>query len=69
MQVTEQDKVRLEKRIRTINSMAHIRHAQRGAVPLDYVMGIGGHDLDNLNLGVHPDLPLSVCLSVCSSPD
>lgn len=54
MQVTDQDKSRLEKRIRAINSLAQIKHVQRGDVPLDYVMGIGGHDLDNLDLGVCP---------------
>lgn len=32
--------------------MASIKHAQRGDVPLNYVMDIGGHDLDKVEIEV-----------------
>lgn len=50
--MTDADKARLEKRIKAINPMAQIKHAQRGDVSLNYVMDIGGHDLDRVEIEV-----------------
>ncbi|KAI3915700.1 hypothetical protein MKX01_015525, partial [Papaver californicum] len=36
----------LTQRIRTINSMAHLKQTKFGQVNLDYVLGIGGFDLE-----------------------
>lgn len=38
----------LEARIRAINQMATITRAQRGEVPVDYILGIGGYDLERV---------------------
>lgn len=38
----------LEARLRGINSMAQIVRAQRAAVGVDYVLGVGGFDLDRV---------------------
>jgi G3E family GTPase len=38
----------LEARLRGINSMAQIMRAQRAAVGVDYVLGVGGFDLDRV---------------------
>lgn len=38
----------LEDRIRSINSMAEIRRAQRADVAVDYVLGVGGFDLEKV---------------------
>ncbi|KAL4855563.1 COBW domain-containing protein 2 [Chlorella vulgaris] len=42
------DLERLEERIRSINSMAEVRRAQRAQVPLDYVLGVGGFELERV---------------------
>ncbi|KAL4436341.1 hypothetical protein ABPG77_009903 [Micractinium sp. CCAP 211/92] len=38
----------LEQRIRAINSIAQVTRAQRAEVPLDYVFGVGGFDLEKV---------------------
>jgi len=38
----------LEHRVRTINQLAHIRRAQKAEVDLDFVLGIGGFDLERV---------------------
>ena len=38
----------LEARLRSINSMASITRAKRGVVDIDYVLGVGGFDLERL---------------------
>lgn len=38
----------LERRLRGINAMARMRRAQRGVVDLDYVLGVGGFDLERV---------------------
>jgi G3E family GTPase len=38
----------LERRIRAINAMASITRAQRGDVPVDYILGVGGYDLERV---------------------
>ena len=38
----------LERRLRGINAMARMRRTQRGVVDLDYVLGVGGFDLERV---------------------
>lgn len=38
----------LEARLRGINSLASMTRASRSVVPLDYVLGVGGFDLDKV---------------------
>lgn len=47
-QVSPEDLQRLERRIRSINSMAQIQHTQKADVSVDYVLGVGGFDLDRM---------------------
>ena len=44
-QVTEPALRDLEARIRSINRMATMTRSQRAVVPVDYVLGVGGFDL------------------------
>ncbi|KAF9611651.1 hypothetical protein IFM89_034122 [Coptis chinensis] len=46
--VTEVELETLRKKITDINGMAHIKEAKFGAVDLDFVLGVGGYDLDRL---------------------
>jgi len=46
--VPEAELAGLEARIRAINQMATITRAQRGEVPVDYILGIGGYDLERV---------------------
>ncbi|KAL4517894.1 hypothetical protein Ndes2526B_g02290 [Nannochloris sp. 'desiccata'] len=46
--VSTQDLERLEQRIKGINALAEIRRTQRAEVPLDYVLGVGGFDLEKI---------------------
>lgn len=46
--VTDADLDRLRDRIRAINAMAHVQKAQKAAVPVDYVLGVGGFDLEKV---------------------
>lgn len=47
-QVTEEEADELEGRLRGINSMAQILRAEKAAVGVDYVLGVGGFDLDRV---------------------
>ncbi len=38
----------LESRLRAINKMAEVRRTQRSRVDVDYVLGVGGFDLGNV---------------------
>ncbi|MCL7025666.1 hypothetical protein MKW94_016457 [Papaver nudicaule] len=38
-----------------INSMAQIKQANYGAVDMDFVLGVGGYDLDRIECEVHVD--------------
>lgn len=49
LQVSQADVSRLERRIRSINGMAQIQRSQRADVSLDYVLGIGGFDLERVD--------------------
>jgi G3E family GTPase len=46
--VSTKDLERLEQRIKGINALAEIRRTQRAEVPLDYVLGVGGFDLEKI---------------------
>ncbi|EEF44863.1 prli-interacting factor l, putative [Ricinus communis] len=46
--VGEKEIASLVQRIRNINRMAHMKRTQFGQVDLDYVLGIGGFDLERL---------------------
>ena len=52
LQVSQADVSRLERRIRSINGMAQIQRSQRADVSLDYVLGIGGFDLERVDTEV-----------------
>ena len=48
VQVSPADISRLERRIRSINGMAQIRQVQRAEVDVEYVLGIGGFELETI---------------------
>lgn len=50
--VGEQEIASLVQRIRNINRMANLKHTQYGKVDLDYVLGIGGFDLERIESAV-----------------
>lgn len=45
---TEAELVALERRLGAVNKLATIRRAKRGVVDVDYVLGVGGFDLDRI---------------------
>ncbi|XP_021768333.1 uncharacterized protein LOC110732671 [Chenopodium quinoa] len=53
--VSEADLEVLTKKIRHINGMAQIQHAKYGAVDIDFVLGVGGYDLDRVESAVRSD--------------
>ncbi|KAJ8755187.1 hypothetical protein K2173_018985 [Erythroxylum novogranatense] len=53
--VGEQGIASLVQRIRNINRMAHLKQTQYGKVDLDYVLGIGGFDLERIESAVGAD--------------
>ncbi|XP_021862376.2 uncharacterized protein [Spinacia oleracea] len=53
--VTEADLEVLTKKIRHINGMAQIQHTKYGVVDIDYVLGVGGYDLDRVESVVRSD--------------
>ncbi|XP_039060048.1 COBW domain-containing protein 1-like isoform X2 [Hibiscus syriacus] len=50
--VGEPEIVSLVKRIRNINGMAHLKRTEFGKVDLEYVLGIGGFDLERIESSV-----------------
>lgn len=46
--VNEADLEALTKRIQRINGMAQIKQAKHGVVDIDFVLGVGGYDLDRI---------------------
>ncbi|GAB2273345.1 hypothetical protein Dimus_008143 [Dionaea muscipula] len=52
--VTKADLELLTKRIKHINGMAQIKQAKYGAVDMDFVLGIGGYDLERIESEVQP---------------
>jgi G3E family GTPase len=54
--VSEAEVDELEDRLRTINGMAQLQRAQRADVSVDYVLGVGGFDLERVEEEVGPDV-------------
>ncbi|KHG21470.1 COBW domain-containing 1 [Gossypium arboreum] len=53
--VTEGDLEKLTDKIKHINSMAQIKRAKFGVVDMDFVLGVGGYDLDRIDSAVKVD--------------
>ncbi|KAG8072786.1 hypothetical protein GUJ93_ZPchr0006g45248 [Zizania palustris] len=53
--VNEPEVSSLVERIRSMNRMAHLKRAEYGKVDLDYVLGIGGFDLERIESAVSED--------------
>ncbi|XP_010439776.1 PREDICTED: uncharacterized protein LOC104723157 [Camelina sativa] len=53
--VSEPELEHLTKRIKQINSMAPIKHTKFGDVDMDFVLGIGGYDLERIDSEVNAD--------------
>lgn len=53
--VTEADLQLLTTKIRRINGMAQIQHTKYGVVDIDFVLGVGGYDLDRVESVVQSD--------------
>ncbi|KAI0504523.1 hypothetical protein KFK09_015475 [Dendrobium nobile] len=53
--VSEPEISSIIKRIRNINTMAHLKRASYGKVDLDYVLGIGGFDLERIESTVRSE--------------
>lgn len=53
--VTETELGRLTERIKRINAMAPVKLAKYGSVDMDFVLGVGGYDLERIDSEVHVD--------------
>ncbi|GFZ16620.1 cobalamin biosynthesis CobW-like protein [Actinidia rufa] len=53
--VTEAELGSLTQRIKHINGMAQIKLAKYGVVDMDFVLGVGGYDLERIDSEVQPD--------------
>ncbi|GLU05318.1 hypothetical protein SLE2022_224220 [Rubroshorea leprosula] len=53
--VTEAELEKLTDRIKHINGMAQIKRAKFGDVDIDFVLGVGGYDLERIDSEVHVD--------------
>lgn len=53
--VTEAELECLTKRIKHINGIAQIKLAKYGVVDMDFVLGVGGYDLERIDSEVEPD--------------
>ncbi|XP_058084859.1 uncharacterized protein LOC131232563 [Magnolia sinica] len=53
--VSEADLEAMTHKIKHINAMAQIKQAKFGVVDMDFVLGIGGYDLDRIGTEVHAD--------------
>jgi len=55
--LVEDDHLRsLESRVRGVNGMARVQQAQHAKVPVDYVLGVGGFDLDRVEEQIEPSM-------------
>ncbi|XP_049936980.1 uncharacterized protein LOC116266414 isoform X2 [Nymphaea colorata] len=54
--VTEAELKALRKRIKLINGMAQTKEAKFGAVDMDFVLGIGGYELDRIEREIEGDV-------------
>lgn len=50
--VSPEDLARVHGRLKAINGMATILEASRAQVPVEYVLGVGGFDLDRIDAEV-----------------
>ncbi|XP_019439209.1 PREDICTED: uncharacterized protein LOC109344941 [Lupinus angustifolius] len=57
--VTESELETLTKKIKHINGMAQIKQAKFGSVDMDFVLGVGGYDLERIESEVHGECSLS----------
>ncbi len=48
LQVSPEELHSLEGRLSRINQLARFQKAVKAEVPLDFVLGVGGHDLDSV---------------------
>ncbi|XP_061342520.1 uncharacterized protein LOC133288716 [Gastrolobium bilobum] len=55
--VTESELNILTKKIQNINGMAQIKQAKFGSVDIDFVLGVGGYDLERIESEVHGECP------------
>ncbi|RZC48180.1 hypothetical protein C5167_041140 [Papaver somniferum] len=55
--VSDEELAALNTRIKGINSMAQMKQAKFGAVDMDFVLGVGGYDLDRIESEVKVDKP------------
>ncbi|EPS62638.1 hypothetical protein M569_12150, partial [Genlisea aurea] len=53
--VTDAQIEALMKRIKSINGMAPVRLSKHGSVDMDFVLGVGGYDLDRIEFEVRSD--------------
>ena len=53
--VSPEDLARVHGRLKAINGMATILEASRAQVPVEYVLGVGGFDLDRIDAEVRAD--------------
>ncbi|KDO58825.1 hypothetical protein CISIN_1g023301mg [Citrus sinensis] len=53
--VTETELGSLTERIKHINAMAPVKLAKYGSVDMDFVLGVGGYDLERIDSEVHVD--------------
>ncbi|BAT93597.1 hypothetical protein VIGAN_08011100 [Vigna angularis var. angularis] len=53
--VGEPDLASLVQRIRKMNSLAHLKRTEYGKVNLDYVLGIGGFDLERIENSINDE--------------
>lgn len=54
--VSQQQITSLVQQLKSINSMAHLKQTQYGKVDLDYVLGIGGFDLERIESAVNDEV-------------
>ncbi|KAK8964452.1 hypothetical protein KSP40_PGU004966 [Platanthera guangdongensis] len=61
--VSESELETLAKRIKSINGIAQMQEAKFGAVDMDFVLGVGGYDLDRVvsEIQVEPDQHVPPC--------
>ncbi|CAM8878614.1 unnamed protein product [Rhodiola kirilowii] len=67
--VGEPDVTSLIQRIRKINRMANLTRTAYGKVDLDYVLGIGGFDLERIETAVNTESSKDEDASHCHDPD
>ncbi|KAF3943973.1 hypothetical protein CMV_029518 [Castanea mollissima] len=59
----------LTKKIKHINGIAQIKLAKFGSVDMDFVLGVGGYDLERFDSEAQLDPYISLERCMCSSPD